>query len=76
MKPPARPLPAAIQEAVLAEFTRMCTYMFIKSNSPVASPLTIASKKTLPFVHIAANYCNANKYIHLVNIQSQTCSEL
>ena len=42
MKPPVRPLPAAIQEAALAEFTRMCTYMFIKSNSPIASHLTTA----------------------------------
>ena len=63
MKPPARPLPAAIQEAALAEFTRMCTYMFIKSNSPIASPLTIASKKTPPYVRIAANYVQVNKYI-------------
>ncbi len=63
MKPPARPLPTAIQEAAWKEFARMCTYMFIKSNSPIASPLTIASKKTPPYLRIAANYVNVNKYI-------------
>ena len=37
--------------------------MFVKFHSPIASPLTVASKKTPLWVRIAANHININKYI-------------
>ena len=38
MKPHARPINERIYEPAKKEFDRMCTYFYVKSNSPIASP--------------------------------------
>jgi hypothetical protein len=45
-KPPLRPVKAALLEDAHTEFDRLGTYMYVKSDSPIASALVIAPKPT------------------------------
>jgi hypothetical protein len=65
MKPPARPVNPRIYEPAKKEFERMLTYFYVKSNSPVASPLVVAPKATKPFIRICGDYREVNKYLKM-----------
>ena len=45
-KAPYRPINPRIFQDTKKEFNRMCQYMYIDSDSPVASPLVVAPKAT------------------------------
>jgi len=44
---------------------RMCQYMFLPSDSPIASPLVIAPKATDPFIRICGDYRPVNPYLQI-----------
>lgn len=50
-------------ENAKAEFDRLCKYMYVPSNSPIASPLVIAPKPTHPFCRFCGDYVELNKFI-------------
>lgn len=63
MKPPARPVSERLFENVKKEVQRLSTYHLIPSNSPIASPLTVADKPTPPFCRACGDYRRVNKHI-------------
>jgi hypothetical protein len=65
-KPPLRPVKPALLENAKKEFDRLCTYMYIKSDSPIASPLVIAPKSTPPFQRWCGDYVWINKFIEFI----------
>jgi len=65
MKPHARPISERIYEPAKKEFDRMCTYFYVKSDSPIASPLVIAPKATPPYIRICGDYVGVNKWLYM-----------
>ncbi len=63
MKPAARPVNPRLFENAKKEFDRLVTYLYVPSNSDVASPLVIAPKATKPFIRFCGDYTKINKYI-------------
>ena len=45
------------------ELSRLKKYIYVDSNSPIASPLVIAPKATTPFIRLCGNYREINEYI-------------
>ena len=62
-KAPYRTINAKIFQDTKKEFNRMCQYMYVDSDSPVASPLVVAPKATSPFIRICGDYVWVNQYI-------------
>jgi hypothetical protein len=60
-RPPYRPINPKIFEATKEEFTRMCRYMYVDSDSPIAVPLVVAPKATAPFIRICGDYVWINQ---------------
>ncbi len=59
----ARPVKDILLADAKKEFDRLCTYMYVDSNSAIASPLVIAPKPTPPYVRFCGDYVNLNKFI-------------
>lgn len=62
-KPHWRWLNPKVKEAAMKELERLCEYMYVDSDSPIASPLVVAPKATSPFVRICGDYVWINKHI-------------
>ena len=45
------------------EFFRLKQYIYVDSDSHIASPLVIAPKATHPFIRLCGDYRKINKYI-------------
>jgi len=45
------------------EFEWMYTYMYLYSDSPIASPLVVAPKATKPFIRLYGDYRWVNQYV-------------
>ena len=52
-----------VREPAMKELSRLCDYMYVDLDSPIASPLVVAPKATSPFVRICGDYVWINKYI-------------
>jgi hypothetical protein len=65
MKPPPRPVNPRIYGPAKEEFDRMMKYFYVKSESPIASPLVVAPKATKPFIRICGDYRGVNKYLKM-----------
>jgi RNase H-like domain found in reverse transcriptase/Chromo (CHRromatin Organisation MOdifier) domain len=65
MKAHARPVRAALFHDAKAEFDRMKTYFYEKSNSPIACPLVVAPKATAPFIRLCGDYRPINPFISI-----------
>ena len=63
IKAHARPVRAALFQDAKTEFSRMQTYFYEKSSSPIASPLVIAPKATALFIRICGDYRTINPYV-------------
>jgi hypothetical protein len=59
----ARTIKDILMENAKKEFDRLCLYMYVPSNSPIASPLVIAPKPTPPYVRFCGDYVFINKFI-------------
>jgi hypothetical protein len=51
----ARTIKDILMENAKKEFDRLCLYMYVPSNSPIASPLVIAPKPTPPYVRFCGD---------------------
>ena len=63
MKPKARPINPKLFEHAKKEFDRLLSYMYVRCDGPVASPLVIAPKATAPFIRFCGDYQAVNKFI-------------
>ena len=63
MKPKARPINPKLFEHSKKEFDRLLSYMYVRCDGPVASPLIIAPKATAPFIRFCGDYQAVNKFI-------------
>jgi len=59
----ARPVNMRLFQDAKAEFERMCTYMYVESDSPIASPLLVAPKATKPFIRLCGDYRWVNQFV-------------
>ena len=59
----SRPVNMRIFQDARVEFERMCTYMYVDSDSPIASPLVVAPKATKPFIRLCGDYRWVNQYV-------------
>ena len=62
-RPKLRPVKPELMGPVKIEFDRLCTYMYVPSDSPIASPLVVAPKATYPFHRMCGDYVFINQYI-------------
>lgn len=60
-----RHIPERLKGVAIDELQRLDTYLYRISNSSVASPLVIAPKATAPFIRIAGDYREVNKYVRI-----------
>ena len=65
MRARALPVRDALLKDTKAEFDRMLQYFFIRSNSPIASPIVVAPKATSPFIRLCGDYRQVNPYISI-----------
>lgn len=64
MKPLPRPINPRLFEAAMEELRRLCQYMYVPSDSPIASCLVVAPKATKPFIRFCGDYSTlVNKFI-------------
>ena len=63
LRQPNRSIPLKLREAFNKEWSRLTSYIYVKRSSPYASNLTVATKKTPPFIRIAGDYRVINQYI-------------
>ena len=63
LKPKQATIPNQLMDDTKKEFERLCTYFFLKCESPWASPLTVAPKATDPFIRLCINLMRVNKYL-------------
>ena len=61
-RPPARPINPRLYEHAHKEFQRLCGYIYVPSNSPIASPLVTADKATKPYIRFCGDYTWINKH--------------
>ena len=61
----ARPIPQLRLEATHKEIMRLCKYHLVPSNSSFVSPVSIAPKKTEPFVRVTGDYRFTNVFIEI-----------
>ena len=63
MRPHSRIVsPKLIKNAKL-EFNRLKQYIYVDSDSHIASPLVITPKATAPYIRLCGDYREINKYI-------------
>lgn len=60
-----RPVRNELYEAAKKEFDRLKTYFYVDSESPIASPLVIAPKATLPYIRFCGDYRRINTFISI-----------
>ena len=65
IKPPNRPIRKDLYEHTLKEFNRLTKYLYVESDSEIASALVVAPKATAPFIRICGDYRPVNPYISL-----------
>jgi hypothetical protein len=65
LSPKARPVRENLFAHAKKEFTRLSTYFYENSESPIASPLVIAPKATAPFIRFCGDYREVNKFIKI-----------
>jgi hypothetical protein len=63
MKPKARPINPRLHEQAKAEFQRLSGYMYVPSDSPVASCLVCAPKATPPYIRLCGDYRIINQHV-------------
>jgi hypothetical protein len=63
MKPPARFVNPRLLDNCRKELDRLRTYMYVDSDSPIASPMVVAPKATKPFIRICGDYVNVNRFV-------------
>ena len=63
-KPKARPVRPDLFEHAKKEYDRLSKYIYVPSDSPVASPLVIAPKATAPFIRFCGDYRRINEMIY------------
>ena len=63
MRPRSRIVSPKLMANAKAEFFRMKQYIYVDSDSQIASPLVIAPKATHPFIRLCGDYREINKYI-------------
>ena len=59
----SRPINPRLYENAKKEYERLCEYMYVKSTSPYASPLVVASKNTKPFIRFCGDYTWLNPHL-------------
>ena len=65
LTPKARPIRPALYDNARQEFERLRKYFYEPSESPVASPLVIAPKQTVPYIRFCGDYREVNQYIDI-----------
>jgi hypothetical protein len=60
-----RPIRPELYEAAKQEYLRLAKYFYVDSDSPIASPLTIAPKATAPFIRFCGDFRRINEYIEI-----------
>lgn len=65
LKAHTRPIRDMLFQHAKAEFDRMKTYFYVKSNSPIACPLVVAPKATAPFIRLCGDYRPINPFISI-----------
>jgi hypothetical protein len=63
LKPPTRPINPKLFQHAKKEFDRLMGYFYVKSDSPVASPLVIAPKATAPYIRFCGDHVRVNQEI-------------
>ena len=63
IKPAARYVNPRIYPVAKREMERLRKYMYVPSESPIASPIVVAPKATNPFIRMAGDFQVVNKYI-------------
>ena len=63
MCPHRRNISPKLIENAKAKFFRLKQYIYVNSESHIASPLVIAPKATFPFIRLCVDYRVINKYI-------------
>jgi len=63
LKPPPRFINKRLYECAQVETERLLEYMYVRSKSPVASPLVVAPKATKPFIRLCGDYRTINKFL-------------
>ena len=63
LKSPSRFVNPRLYENAHLEFQRMSGYMYVPSNSPIASPLVVAPKATEPVIRLCGDYRQINMYV-------------
>lgn len=59
----ARPINPKLSENFYKELDRLCTYLFVPSQSPIVSPIVVAYKATAPFIRVCGDFTWINRYI-------------
>lgn len=65
MKPKLRHVNPKLLEHAKLEFDRLCAYLYVPSDSEIASNLVIAPKATKPFIRFCGDYVAINKHIEI-----------
>lgn len=65
LKPAARPVRRDLWDNARIEYMRLAKYLYVDSDSPIASPLVIAPKATAPFIRFCGDYREVNKFIEI-----------
>ncbi len=65
LSPKARPVRESLFAHAKKEFMRLSTYFYENSVSPIASPLVIAPKATVPYIRFCGDYREVNKFIKI-----------
>lgn len=63
LRPKPRPINPRLYEPSKSEFMRMRSYMYVDSDSEVASPLVVAPKATTPFIRMCGDYVVVNRHL-------------
>jgi hypothetical protein len=63
LKPKARHINPRLFDHAKKEFERLMKYMYVPSNSSIASCLVIAPKATAPFIRFCGDYVEINRFI-------------
>ena len=63
MRPHSRMVSPKLMENAKIKFNRLKQYIYVDSDSHIASPLVIAPKATAPYIRLCGDYREINKYI-------------
>ena len=67
LKPKVQHINKKLFDPAAQEIERLTKYMYVPSDSPIASNIVVAPKATHPFIRICGNYPKINQYIKLVH---------